>query len=233
MRIHYTRQIYKDVARAINPKGKYWPFDTLFTYSFIGGSMFQRDYVRKGIQRILDEVPGLRIVEEMGDNPGLIRISFNVADGSWSYVGTDCLAVSSWLPTMNIGWYDQEEQSNVVHEWLHALNFSHEHIRGINFDKPKVYAAFKEIGWGKSEVDNNLFHYQEHHYDETPMDVDSIMKYYIPCEWTVDGENCGYQNKVLSIGDINRLREMFPDQKLKDLKAYTINNIIKKLNENT
>lgn len=210
MRLHYTREPNVAISHAVNHKDKYWDPRTVFTYSFVGGTNSQRAYVRQGIQRILREVPGLKI-QEVATN-GLVRIGFDTSLGSWSYVGTDVRLIPTSQTTMNIGWFNDTNQRNVVHEWLHTLNFAHEHIRGINFDKPKLYAAFARIGWSKATVDRNFFNYVEEDYDATEIDNDSIMKYYIDCDWTLDGLNCGTYNTEISETDIRILNEMFPEE---------------------
>ena len=208
MRIHYTRELNFSVSHAVNHKDKYWDPNTVFTYSFIGGTPEQREYVKRGIQRILEVTPGLKIEEVVAN--GLVRISFDPRLGSWSYVGTDIRFIPTSQATMNIGWFNDTNERNVVHEWLHTLNFAHEHIRGINFDKPKLYAAFAKFGWDKRKVDRNFFTYVEEDYDATEIDNDSIMKYYIDCEWTLDGKNCGTYNTIMSETDIRILNKMFP-----------------------
>lgn len=219
MRLHYTRQLtpecikpelnWADVQRAINVRTTYWSPDTEFTYHFIGGNAKERQHTREGIAKIKAVAPGIKFKEV--STGGLIRIAFTKNIGSWSYVGSDCARIDQTLPTTNLGWQEDSHRV-VIHEWLHVLNFSHEHLRGINFDWDKLYAKFSEQGWSKETVDHNFNPDLSNHDVTEKIDNASIMKYYISCDLTLDNKNCGQSNKVLSQGDIKRLNELFPPQ---------------------
>jgi hypothetical protein len=62
-----------------------------------------------------------------------IRITFNPALGSWSYVGTDVSLIRVPDATMNLGWIDQgaalldEDRGVILHEFGHTLGMQHEH----------------------------------------------------------------------------------------------------------
>lgn len=214
LKLHYVRypEIHDEhghgAMKAINVKAKYHNPNEVITYSFIEGTEAQKEHVRKGIAKIIEAAPGVKIEEV--ESAGEVRISFNPNIGSWSYVGTDIFLIPQQNATMNIGWTESSHRV-VIHEWLHTLNFSHEHIRGINFDWPKVYAHFARSGWSKSQVDQNLKMSHPEDYDFTDIDEASIMMYYIDCDLTTDGKNCGNSNNKLSQGDIKRLNEMFPE----------------------
>lgn len=196
-----------DTQSYINVRGKYHDPSQVLTYSFMEGTEPQKEHVRRGVQKILSAAPGLKI-EEVDIN-GDVRITFNPANGAYSYVGTDIFRVPRDQETMNIGFIDRYH-SVVIHEWLHTLNFSHEHLRGINWDRDKVYDFFADIGWSRADVDNNLFEFDPDEMDYSDIDVDSIMLYGLPCSLTTDGKNCGVNNIVMSQGDIDRLNELFP-----------------------
>lgn len=209
MKIQYTKEIKeKKVQRAISLVGKYHNPDTEFTYSFIGGTKVQHNHVLTGLNKIKAVVPGFKFRRVAAN--GKVRISFNPRIGSWSYVGTDIFKIPKGEPTMNLGWQESSHRV-VIHEWCHTLNMSHEHVRGINWDKPKVYSYFSKIGWDKAAVDNNLFFFNEQVHDaDEVIDQDSIMFYYFPCELTLDNQNCENNNSKLSARDIEKLNELFP-----------------------
>jgi len=84
---------------------------------------------------------GVKLVQisAQGDFRPMIRISFNPASGSWSYVGSDAIRVPSDNATMNFNWIDkgsamtEGDRSVILHEFGHALGYRHEHqspIRG-------------------------------------------------------------------------------------------------------
>ncbi len=68
-----------------------------------------------------------------GDDPDAeIRITFQGKGTSWSYIGTDNLAIPKNQATMNLGWLtlatsDAEYTRIVLHEFGHVLGFIHEH----------------------------------------------------------------------------------------------------------
>jgi hypothetical protein len=41
-----------------------------------------------------------------------IRISFSADEGSWSYIGTDCLGIEKTEPTMNFGWLKDDTDAD-------------------------------------------------------------------------------------------------------------------------
>jgi len=73
-----------------------------------------------------------------------LRIGFMPGDGSWSYLGRDCLLVPQGERTMNFGWDLRTSygRSTARHEIGHALGMPHEHQNphaGIIWDTEAVY----------------------------------------------------------------------------------------------
>ncbi|GGF91834.1 hypothetical protein GCM10010912_41010 [Paenibacillus albidus] len=148
-----------------------------------------------------------------------IRISFKY-NGSWSYLGTDCLAISKNKPTMNFGWFDssteQEEYSRtVIHEFGHALGCPHEHsspMANIKWNKKEVYDYYmgSPNNWTKEEIDTNLFFkYTLSEAFATPFDPKSIMVYPIPNNQTIDNFEVK-SNTQLSENDKRFIGQMYP-----------------------
>lgn len=155
---------------------------------------------------------------EFGNDPNAeIRISF-LQEGSWSYIGTDCLSIAKTQPTMNFGWLkpntqDDEYSRVVIHEFGHALGCIHEHQHpknGIQWNKEAVYRYFAQQGWSKAQVDSNMFaKYDATQTQFSKFDKKSIMMYPIPPEWTTNGFTTGW-NKVLSATDKRFIKKEYP-----------------------
>ena len=200
-----------DVSSFVNPKGNYLDPDREYTYSFLGGSADDHRNFKEGLQRILDVVPGLKIREV--SEAGNIRISFDQNAGSYSYVGRQILRrTNPNTETMNIG-FRGRDNSVVVHELCHTLNFLHVQAR-LDLDHEKTYEFFERVaGWSRETTFHNLLSFDERSNDISGQpDLDSIMLYFLPREIFIDPNDLGAErdNSVLSTGDIDRLNELFP-----------------------
>src|SRR5262249_6428960 len=120
-----------------------------------------------------------------------IRISFKDGAGSWSTVGVDAKDVPQGEATMNYGWLEadtdpEEYQRVVLHEFGHAIGFSHEHQNpavGIKWNKAAVYAMYagEPNHWDGATVDLNIFKtYSKTETNYSKFDRESIMLYAIP-----------------------------------------------------
>ncbi len=139
-----------------------------------------------------------------------IRISF-AQPGSWSYIGTDALAVPADEPTMNFGWLtpstpNDEVMRVVLHEFGHAIGLIHEHqnpATTVPWNREAVYAYYSgpPNNWTRAEVDHNLFQlYDRDSTQYSAFDRQSIMLYPIPQEFT-DGDFTVGWNQSLSAVD--------------------------------
>jgi hypothetical protein len=161
---------------------------------------------------------------DFGNHPDAdIRIAFMQGAGSWSAVGTDAL-VEEWFPTneptMNFGWLtpvstDEEISSVVLHEFGHALGLIHEHQSPqaeIKWNKELIY---RQLGgppnnWPRDQVDHNVFNrLSKDQLNFTAYDKDSIMHYFFPKEWTLDGTEFK-ETAVLSNRDVTFIGQQYP-----------------------
>lgn len=151
-----------------------------------------------------------------------IRISFREV-GSWSALGTDCLAAEFFpkdKPTMNYGWLkddsdDAEWRRVVLHEFGHALGAIHEHQNpsgGIKWNMPEVYRVFSgpPNNWTKAKIDFNIVQkYSMDQLNATKYDKKSIMLYAFPGNLIVGGVATP-NNTDMSKQDRKFIAEMYP-----------------------
>ncbi len=203
--------------------GNKWQPGQTITVAFLDGNALQKKKTKKYARywtnkRNANANIKLRFVN---GKKGMIRISFVADSGSWSTVGTDCNVLPDSEPTMNFGWLrdntdDGEWERVVVHEFGHAMGCIHEHqnpAKGIKWNKPAVYKYFAgpPNNWSKAEVDSNIFNkYSKNITQFTEVDNDSIMMYFFPPEFTLDGFGTP-ENKHLSPVDIDFIRKQYPD----------------------
>lgn len=111
--------------------GKKWQVGRVINCAFMGGEKVVQDKVIKWAKE-WEKYANIKFNFITDLNKSEIRIAFDNTDGSWSYIGTDCLTIAKNQSTMNYGWLEantvDEEYSRVVqHEFGHALGCIHEH----------------------------------------------------------------------------------------------------------
>lgn len=147
-----------------------------------------------------------------------IRIAFDKTDGSWSNLGTSALEVPRHRSTMNYGWLEPDTPEEkyrrvVLHEFGHALGCIHEHMHpdaGIPWNKDAVYAYYRQKGWTRADVDNNLFkRYAREQTQFAMYDPTSIMHYPIDPQLTLNNYSVGW-NMELSDEDKQFIAVLYP-----------------------
>lgn len=129
-----------------------------------------------------------------------IRVSFDPNDGAWSYLGTDAMDIPTNQPTMNLGFLDG---GTAAHEFGHAIGLAHEHQNpdgGIQWNEAVV---IRDLGgppnnWSEAQVRHNVLNkYNADQIRGTQFDPDSIMLYFFPDSWVINGSGTK-ANEVLS-----------------------------------
>ena len=149
-----------------------------------------------------------------------IRITCNIGDGSWSYLGTDALTIPKNEATMNYGWFndntpDSEFSRTVLHEFGHALGAIHEHQHpgvSIPWNRPAVYQYYKDTqDWSKEEVDEQIFKkYDQSRLNMSAYDQKSIMHYAIEAKLLLDPTFAVGWNRSLSANDKAFMKALYP-----------------------
>ena len=191
----------RGTTRAIAPIGKTWMNGSVLKIRFIGGTPQQQALVKEQAGW-WSEVANLQFQFNQSFNAE-IRISFDESDGAWSYLGTDCSHIPVNQPTMNLGFLDG---GTAAHEFGHAIGLAHEHQNpagGIQWNEPLVIseAAKSPNFWDEATTRHNiLMKYQASQIKGTAFDPDSIMLYFFPASWTLNGIGTN-ANEVLSAMD--------------------------------
>jgi hypothetical protein len=175
-------------TRAISPIGKAWPSGSPLRVRFMGGTTAQKNTVREQAGWWSDHA-NLRF--EFGNAPDAeIRITFDPRDGAWSYLGTDCRRIPRDEPTMNLGFMDG---GTTAHEFGHAIGLAHEHQNpagGIEWNEEVVIRELAKSPnfWDEATVRHNVLRkYAAEQVNGTRFDPESIMLYFFPAEWTLNG----------------------------------------------
>lgn len=209
-----TRQ--EQLTEAAIWRDKKWDNGRKIKIKFLDGN----DYVKQQvIKNAMIWTKFINLDFEFVTDDAEIRISF-LHEGSWSYIGTDCLTISDQNePTMNFGWFNDhtspfEFSRTTLHEFGHAIGLIHEHQSpdaNIPWDKNEVYEFYRRTnGWDEEKVNQNIFRV----YDNTTIsnsifDDKSIMLYPIPAELT-NGRYVVGMNYTLSRQDIEFSKSCYP-----------------------
>ncbi len=201
MRHHNVIQPARGPARAISPLGKLWMNGSTLRVRFLGGTASQQNTAR---QQANWWTQYANLTFDFNNAPNAeIRISFDANDGAWSYIGTDATSIPANQATMNLGFLDG---GTAGHEFGHAIGLAHEHQNpkvGIQWNETVVINALAgpPNNWSEATTRHNVLDkYSLNQINGTDFDKNSIMLYFFPASWTLNGIATS-QNDVLSATD--------------------------------
>jgi hypothetical protein len=229
-----TTKSHNSSKRAVGDPKTYWKNGQTIQISIIGGTFEQKEFVKFWANK-WTEIVNLNF-EWIDFTSGQIRITFK-NEGSWSYVGTECLGVVG--STMNFGWIDEDIKNNdgstVLHEFGHALGLHHEHQNpegGIKWNRDAVIKALSGHPnyWTLDMIEWNVLSKLGGETQYTKFDPDSIMLYSFPKEWTLDNFQAK-DNKTISTTDAEFLSKVYPKVVTPKDKRINLSNVFKKESE--
>lgn len=198
---------------------KFWNPGSQLKIAFLAGTEWQKNKVKQYAPTWCSY--GNITMAFVDQGPCDILIDFNPTLGSNSYVGTDSsYYASKGEATMNLGWIldtksEESIRGVILHEFGHALGAVHEHESPLALIPWNKDAVYKDLGgppnnWSKEVVDQNMFTpYTLDIVQATSFDRESIMLYYYPPEWTLDGKGTS-NNTDLSTKDKTYIRFVYP-----------------------
>ncbi len=188
MRFQRTMRGPQRRVRAISPIGKTWMNGSTLQVRFMGGTSPEQAVAREQAGWWA-QVANLKF--DFNDAPHAeIRITFDPTDGAWSYIGTDCRGIPLNEATMNLGFLDG---GTTAHEFGHAIGLAHEHQNpagGIQWNEEVVVREMAKSPnfWDEQTTRHNILEkYRVDQINGTAFDPDSIMLYFFPTSWTLNG----------------------------------------------
>jgi len=142
-----------------------------------------------------------------------IRITFGI--GTWSFIGTDCLAIPVDQPTMSLDVSPKQavqsfDRTAILREFGHALGLLNEVLNpnaNIQWNETALMAAYP--GFTKEQIEVNFLRPYESR--SKPFDPNSIMMNDVSREQTTNGFHAEVHDR-LSEGDKTFIARLYPKQ---------------------
>jgi hypothetical protein len=176
----FDSSISSERQRLILSNDKKWVNGTTLKYIFMSDRY--NDVVRRAFD-LWQEHVGLQFEETSNFDDAEIRIDDVENNGSWSYIGRDCLTVPKDEATMNFGWDISADIDTVLHEIGHAIGLHHAHQN-----------PFADFQWTDKPYED-LGGYPNH-WDRETVDIATVREWY---------PKKHLNSSVLSFWELNRL----------------------------
>jgi len=202
-------------------KQNVWDQGQTILISFMNGTTEQKTWVQSVVENAYTSLINLRLVFVSDDfkERSDVRIKFDTSNGSWSYLGRQCLEISQIEPTMILSWLDLPPLSGgiILHEFGHCIGpFIHEHQNPkgntIEWNVPVVISSLcgPPNNWSRKTICENMFSkYSQNQIRGSLYDSTSIMQYPYPATWTLNGQSSVTPQK-LSDEDLYWLQFQYP-----------------------
>jgi hypothetical protein len=140
-----------------NSKGKLWQTGATLRIRFLDGDATVHEKV-KLVASEWTKFANIRF-EFVTTDPAEIRVKFDKDNGSWSYLGTDALAIPMGRETMNLGFPDRRP---ILHEFGHALGLIEEHLNpkaNIQWNRELIFDQLSRPpnSWDRQTIENIVF----------------------------------------------------------------------------
>ena len=220
----FDKSVSANRAEYINTYGTKWVNGTEIKYMFVEGPESQKKVVRDAFNIWKNIGIGVSFKEVSDIDDSIVRIGFDLSDGSWSYVGRYILTIPKSQKTMNFGWdltTDSYGMTTALHEIGHTLGFQHEHQNfsaGITWNVPAVYdeCSGSPNNWSKSQIDSNILNkLPSNGAKASPWDPKSIMEYEFKAGLILEPASHRdgvFPPGILSTVDIAGMKLLYPEQ---------------------
>jgi Astacin (Peptidase family M12A) len=209
--------VKRDERGLTSRPGKLWKAGETLRYRFMDGSDTLKGIVRAAISEWAKYAN--IIFHETDANDAELRISFRQS-GSWSFTGTDALAISKDQPTINYGTLEQIQNDpamatqTALHEFGHALGLQHEYQNPDAGDLFDATVAIRELSappqnWPRELIEKNILAKVEPAQPH-PYDPYSVMNYSFPSYFFRDTTKQSHPSSHLSEGDIKYVKTLYP-----------------------